>query len=192
MKVIATAVFLMMSAAASAQMGHGARDHSGHSATMTHSSDSAASASAVPTQPGQGAFAAIQEIVEILESDPSTDWTVVDIEALRQHLADMNNVTLGADVTSSETDGGMRFVISGAGEVSASIRRMVIAHAATMNGGGDWTFSAEPTEIGAILTVGVPPSDLPKLKALGFIGVMTRGMHHQEHHLMIARGHHPH
>ena len=31
-----------------------------------------------------------------------------------------------------------------------------------------------------------------KLKALGFIGVMTVGMHHQEHHLMIARGMHPH
>ena len=35
-------------------------------------------------------------------------------------------------------------------------------------------------------------SDELKGYALGFIGVMTRGMHHQEHHLMIARGQHPH
>ena len=33
---------------------------------------------------------------------------------------------------------------------------------------------------------------LALITALGFIGVMTRGMHHQDHHLMIARGEHPH
>jgi hypothetical protein len=33
---------------------------------------------------------------------------------------------------------------------------------------------------------------LPRLKALGFIGLMTLGMHHQEHHLMIASGRGPH
>ena len=51
-------------------------------------------AGAVATQPGQGAFAAIQEIVEILAADPKTDWSKVNIDALRQHLIDMNNVTL--------------------------------------------------------------------------------------------------
>ena len=69
---------------------------------------------------------------------------------------------------------------------------MTSAHAATMNGVGGWTFQAEQTEDGANLTVLVPPQDLTKLKALGFIGVMTRGMHHQMHHLMIARGEYPH
>ena len=47
-----------------------------------------------PTEAGQGAFAAIQEIVAILEADPDTDWSKVDIDALRQHLVDMNAVTL--------------------------------------------------------------------------------------------------
>jgi hypothetical protein len=37
-----------------------------------------------------------------------------------------------------------------------------------------------------------PAKDDAKLHGLGFLGVMTRGMHHQEHHLMIARGEHPH
>jgi len=27
-----------------------------------------------------------------------------------------------------------------------------------------------------------------KLSALGFIGVMTLGMHHQQHHWMLAKG----
>ena len=35
------------------------------------------------------------------------------------------------------------------------------------------------------------PADEAKIRALGFIGVMTRGMHHQQHHLMIARGQSP-
>ncbi|RTM12059.1 MAG: hypothetical protein EKK33_18550, partial [Bradyrhizobiaceae bacterium] len=51
-----------------------------------------------PTQPGQDAFAAIQEIVQILEADPHTDWSKVNIDALREHLVDMSNVTLAAQV----------------------------------------------------------------------------------------------
>ena len=45
-------------------------------------------AAAGPAEPGQGAFAAMQEIVAILEADPTTDWSKVDLPALRQHLAD--------------------------------------------------------------------------------------------------------
>ena len=148
--------------------------------------------SSMPTQPGQGAFAAIQEIVGILEANPKTDWSKVNIEALRQHLIDMDNVTLRAEVKSDPVDGGMRFIISGVGPVKELIQRMVMAHAATMNGLGKWKFSAAETSEGAILTVLVPAMDTTKLRAMGFIGVMTRGIHHQVHHLMIARGDNPH
>src|SRR5215475_4151224 len=51
------------------------------------------------TMPGQDAFGAIQEIVEILQSDPKTDWSKVNIDGLRQHLIDMNEVTLHAAAT---------------------------------------------------------------------------------------------
>ena len=149
-------------------------------------------AGSLPTEPGQSAFAAIQEIVALLEADPTTDWSKVDIEALRQHLIDMDNVTLRADAKSEPIDGGMRFTITGTGLVKDSIQRMVMAHAATMNGVGDWKFTASMTDTGAILTVLVPAKDSAKLIGLGFIGVMTRGMHHQMHHLMLARGQDPH
>ena len=76
--------------------------------------------------------------------------------------------------------------------VKELIQRMVTAHAATMNGVGEWNFTATATEAGAILTVVTPSKDTEKLRGLGFIGVMTHGMHHQEHHLMIARGNNPH
>jgi len=145
-----------------------------------------------PTQPGQGAFAAIQEIVEILEADPKTDWSTVNIDALRQHLVDMNNVTLAAEVKAEPVESGMRYVVTGNGPVTDSIRRMVTAHAATVNGAGGWTFKAADSEGGAVLTVVVPAQDIQKLRGLGFVGVMTHGMHHQQHHLMIARGDNPH
>ncbi len=69
---------------------------------------------------------------------------------------------------------------------------MVLAHAATMNGVDGWTFEAASIEGGASLDVRAPPKDVDKLKGLGFFGVLTLGMHHQMHHLMIARGLSPH
>ena len=159
-----------------------------HHAMMKAADDAAIT----PTQGGQGAFAAIQEIVAILDADPKTDWSKVDIETLRQHLIDMDAVTLRAESKSEPVDGGLRFVVTGAGPVRDSIRRMVVAHAATMNGVNGWRMSATEIDDGATLTVIVPPVDTAKLSALGFIGVLTRGMHHQMHHLMLARGESPH
>ena len=163
-----------------------------HDGSMTMRGEAHAHMGAVgpasPAQSGQSAFAAIQEIVAILEADPATDWSKVDIDALRQHLVDMNAVTLSARVARTSVDGGFRFDVTGDGPVADSIRRMVLAHAATMNGWDGWTFAAEPRDDGASLTVKAPPQDAAKLQGLGFFGVLTLGMHHQMHHLMIARG----
>ncbi|MBI2720484.1 MAG: hypothetical protein HYX36_17235 [Rhizobiales bacterium] len=147
----------------------------------------------VPQEPGQSAFAAIQEIAEILQSDPATDWSKVSLEALRQHLIDMNNVTLYAVVTDRPVQGGMTFVVSGEGSVRDSIQRMVMAHAATMNGVDGWKLIAAKTSEGADLTAN-PPANVPvdEVRGLGFIGLLTLGMHHQTHHLMIATGMSPH
>lgn len=148
--------------------------------------------SSVPTQAGQGAFAAIQEIIAILEADPNTDWRKIDIEALRLHLIDMDNVALHAEAMEEATVDGMTFTISGDGAVRDSIRRMVKAHAATMNGVEGWQFSTAVIPNGAQLTVLVPVADVARLRGLGFIGVLASGMHHQMHHLMLARGEDPH
>jgi hypothetical protein len=177
---------VLIPVAAHAQSGH--RHHTEEGSAASDASRPASK----PTRSGQAAFGAIQEIIEILEADPATDWSKVDIEALRRHLIDMDLVTLRAEVRSEAVEGGMRFIVSGVGPVKDSIQRMVTAHAAMMNGVGDWTYSATATEAGAILTVVSPPHDIVKLRGLGFIGIMTRGMHHQHHHLMIARGHNPH
>jgi hypothetical protein len=150
-------------------------------------------AGGVPNETGQATFAAIQEIVTLLDANPATDWAKVDIEALRQHLIDMNNVTLGAVVEAAEMEGSVRFSVSGDGPVRESVRRMVMAHAVTMNGFDGWKFAAESSDSGAVLTVSPPDqASMVKLRALGFIGMMTRGMHHQQHHWMLATGMGPH
>jgi len=148
---------------------------------------------AMPTQPGQGAFAAIQEIVAMLDADPNTDWSKVDIDGLRRHLVDMNNVTLHAEVTTTPTEKGVRFVVTGTGPVRESIRRMVKAHAETMSGVNGMIIVTKDYPEGAVMTFTVENlADLPKLEGLGFFGIMTIGMHHQAHHLMIASGRAPH
>ena len=104
----------------------------------------------------------------------------------------MSNVTLAANVKNEFIDGGMRFDITGEGSVLDSIRRMTAAHAATMNGVDGWKFEAAEMEGGASLTVHPSAKDIDKLHGLGLFGVLTLGMHHQMHHLIIARGENPH
>ncbi len=160
-----------------------------HGQPMNHR---AREASPAPTEPGQSAFAAIQEIVGILNADPKTDWSKVNIDALRQHLVDMNNVVLAAEVKDVPVGSGMRFDVTGEGPVRDSIRRMVSAHAAAMNGVDGWALEAAEIDGGESLTVLLPDKDAAKLRGLGFFGVLALGMHHQAHHLMIARGQSPH
>lgn len=151
----------------------------------------AETAASAPREPGQAAFAAIAEIVDILRSDPETDWSKVDIAALRRHLIDMDAVTLRADVSARPVPDGAAFdVTAEASDVIGAIRRMVAAHAQTMTGANGMTMTAERIDGGARLTVTGPKTDM--IRGLGFIGIMTIGMHHQAHHLAIARGDAPH
>jgi len=170
-----------------------AAQHGGmhHTPGMAHHAHAADAVGGALTEGGQSAFAAIQEIVSQLMADPETDWSRIDVEALRQHLIDMDNVTLRARVRSHEIDGGARFeAISEDAGVTGSIRSMVPAHAATMDGVEGWTMRAEEIPGGAALTV--TGADPERIRALGFIGVMTVGMHHQAHHLALATGQDPH
>jgi hypothetical protein len=165
--------------------------HEGHMPAMEETG--AVQGGASPREPGQSAFAAIQEIVTLLDADPQTDWSTVDIPALQRHLIDMSNVTLQAKVQSTPVDGGYRIVLTGEGDVRDSIRRMVSAHAATMSGVRGFSYETEATSDGAVMIVRAgDPAELQMLEGLGFIGVMTLGAHHQEHHLAIASGHSPH
>ena len=159
-----------------------------------HSQQSAASGT--PTMPGQDAFATIQEIVQILQSDPKTDWSKVNIDALRQHLIDMNEVTLHAAAAQRMTDKGIEITVTGEGRTLEAIKRMVPAHVSELREIG-WNAKSEDLQNGVKLTVLASEAQpLTKLKALGFMGIMVQGGHHQPHHLMMVTGqfdmHRPH
>lgn len=138
-------------------------------------------------QPGQSAFAAVAEVVALLVADSATDWSRVDIEALRQHLIDMDEVTLRSTVRAEPVPGGARFVVTGTGRTVGAIRRMATAHAGTIE--SPWHAVVEARAGGVTLTVTSSVArDEARIRGLGFIGLLTVGEHHGAHHLAIARG----
>lgn len=145
--------------------------------------------------PGQDAFAAIAEIVRILELDPATDWSTVDLERLRQHLIDMNEVVLRAVVTPTTVPGGLSMEITGSGRTTQAIRAMIIPHAAELDGQPAWSATTALTGDGVRLTVVArDPSDartVARIRGLGFAGLLVQGGHHGPHHLAMARGERP-
>jgi len=146
---------------------------------------------ATPTMPGQDAFGTIQEIVRILEADPKTDWSKVNLEALRQHLIDMSEVTLKANAVTKLIDGGIEVTVTGTGRTVEAIQYMVPAQAhqvdqTHLNG---WSAKTEPLPNGVLLTVtSGDPQQVQHIRGLGFIGFMASGSHHQAHHLAMAKG----
>jgi hypothetical protein len=116
--IIATGAVLAASAIVRAQ------DHS----RMDNAEHMHGAGTIVPTHPGQEAFGTIQEIVRILEADPKTDWSKVNIGALREHLIDMGEVTLRARSNERPLNNGIEITITGEGRTLAAIQRMVPAH----------------------------------------------------------------
>ena len=144
-----------------------------------------------PDMPGQAAFGAIQEVVEILEADPATDWSKVGIATLRQHLIDMDEVTLRAAAVERAIDDGIEISVTGEGRTLQAIQRMVPAHAQELTRIG-WTAATEDLPNGVKFSVTTSDSKrVVKLRALGFMGIMVLGTRHRSHHLMMAKGEFP-
>lgn len=150
-------------------------------------------AAVTPTLPGQDAFGTIQEIVRILEADPTTDWSKVTLAALREHLIDMNEVTLKAAAAERTVDGGIAIEVTGNGRTLDAIRRMIPAHARELDQLPGWRARTEALPDGIQLTVtSADPKEVARIRGLGFIGLLVSGGHHQPHHLAMARGQHFH
>lgn len=144
------------------------------------------------SETGQSQFAAIAEIVTMLRDDPETDWAQIDIDALRDHLVDMDNVTTKAVVETTVSNLNVTFAVIGDGPAAASIQRMVLAHSPMLQQATSWSVTAEERPDGATMHVQLQSMDqMNEVKGLGFFGLLTIGAHHQQHHLMIAMGHSP-
>ena len=159
---------------------------------MPHGPMAPGSAVGEPTLPGQDAFGAIGEIVRILDADPQTDWSTVDLERLRQHLIDMNEVVLRAEAKASPIAGGLAMDVTGTGRTEQAIRAMVVPHAAELDQTSGLAAKVEPIPGGVRLTVtardAADARAVARVRGLGFVGLLTLGAHHQPHHLALARG----
>lgn len=168
-----------------AAMDHGTMDHAAHLAAMK-------GCQPLPTMPGQAAYAAIGEVVRLLKTDPTTDWSRVNIEALRQHLIDMDDVTMHAAVRQRNVAGGAEMDVTGTGRTAAAIQRMVTNHAMMLGQGSDYRTAAVTIPNGVRLTVtarnGADSRMVAQIRGLGFAGLLTEGDHHASHHLALARG----
>ena len=162
-------------------------DHAAHLAALSKCGGP------VPALPGQSAFGAISEVVQLLKADPNTDWTKVNVEALRQHFIDMDEVTLRAAVTQRNVPGGILIDVTGRGRTEDAIKRMAVAHTKMLDAGTEYRASAVARPGGARLTITAKDASDARLvtviRGLGFAGLMTEGAHHGPHHLAIARGH---
>lgn len=158
-----------------------------HTPGMSHDAPAA-----MPKEGGQAAFASIAEIVRLLDADPRTDWSKVNVEALRQHLIDMNEVTMRATVRAEETAGGAIFTVTGTARTLDAIRRMTMSRAATGTPDGSVKMSVVEISGGVRFTaLAGTPTDaraVARIRGLGFIGVVALGDHHALHHLGIANG----
>jgi hypothetical protein len=106
-------------------------------------------AAGTPALPGQDAFGAVAEVVRLLEADPNTDWSTVDLERLRQHLIDMNEVVLRSEVKSSPAPRGLVMDVTGVGRTEQAIRAMIVPHAAELDRMSEWVAKTEPIPGGA-------------------------------------------
>lgn len=179
--IVATAVaaFAFMQPATAQQMDHGSHDaHAAMSEAVKR-----------PAEAGQSAFAAVAEIVALLEADPHTDWSMVNIAALREHLVDMDNLFLRAEAEQTVKGNTVTITITGKDETLRAIQAMVPAHAAELAKIPGWSVTAQTTDDGAVLKVSSQDeADVARIAGLGFFGLMATGAHHQPHHLAIATG----
>lgn len=166
-----------MSSAACAQ-------HAGHTGQ-----GSAQSGATLPNERGDATFAAIAEIVQILGQDPETDWSRVDIKALRTHLVDMSVLTSEATVVTEAISIGIEMQVSRSGRAGEAASRMVPVHGPVLAAETGWTSEVSISDEAITWTVTAPTkAQAQQIKALGFFGLMATGDHHRAHHIALAKG----
>lgn len=165
-----------------------------HSTMMNHKHNTETSDRAL-TEAGNDAFGTIQEVIKKLNADPNTDWSKVNLEALRQHLLDMNDMTLNVDVISQKPiPNGLEVIVRPTTDRAAlALERVFKAHPAQLKKDTGWSMKVVKNNGQYTLTtISDNPKDAVKIRGLGYIGLMAYGDHHQRHHWSMATGKNPH
>ena len=186
MKTLQFLIYLFLLAAPAALIAQNQ-----HTAGMDHGHDNGSGL----TEAGNDAFGTIQEVILFLENDPHTDWKKVNIEALRQHLTDMQDMTINIQTRETKNvPGGFRTTVTPTiPRALAALDRTLAAHPAQLEKETGWKMSVNKKDGKFIIQVtSDKPSDVDKIRGLGYVGIMAYGRHHQPHHLAIASGENPH
>ena len=147
------------------------------------------------TEPGNDAFGTIQEVVRKLRENPHTDWSRVDLEALRQHLVDMDSFTKHvSEISKRNIKSGVELEVRADSEAaSQSLARALSAHPRMIKDEFGWDITVSGKGPVYQMRVTSPrPQDVEQIRGLGYIGIMALGQHHQMHHWIIATGGNPH
>lgn len=147
------------------------------------------------TEAGNDAFGTLQEALQQLLSDPQTDWSKVNMEALRQHLADMRNLTLGIEIVrQTPLKNGLEIILKPHNpRVSESLDRVFAAHPAQLRKETGWEMKTRKQNGEYQITITTRnQTENAKIQGLGYIGIMAWGNHHQSHHWMMVKGMNPH
>jgi len=163
-----------------------------HTKGMSHTSQDTEKAL---TEAGNDAFGTIQEVIKKLESDPNTDWSKVNIEALRAHLSDMQDMTMNIEVLSQKNiPNGMEATIKATNpRAYEALKRVFMAHPDQLKRDTGWDMKVEESnQKFTIKTTTSKENEINKIRGLGYIGLMAYGAHHQPHHWMMATGKNPH
>lgn len=147
------------------------------------------------TEAGNDAFGTIQEVIKKLDNNLNTDWNKIDLEALRKHLQDMNDMTLNIEVISqTPIANGLESIVQPTTKrASFALERVFAAHPVQLKIDTGWDMKViKNNNQYTLVTTSENPEDIPKIRGLGYIGLMAYGNHHQPHHWAITTGDNPH
>ena len=143
------------------------------------------------TESGNDIFGTIQEVVQKLEANPDTDWSQVNLEALRQHLIDMKAFTEEVQVlTKDRIKNGVEITVRPQSERAVqALKKLFSMHPDMIKKEKGWDMNAKQDGDNWIITCTTDDeTEVEKVRALGYIGLLAEGTHHQLHHWMIATG----
>lgn len=146
---------------------------------------------------GNDAFGTIQEVMYKLQEDPNTDWSKVNLEALRKHLIQMEDMTFNVNVLEqSHIKDGLKIrVMPTTKRSSSSLKDIMQAHPRMLkmeSGFNTKIVYDKEYDVYTLFVTTKNKKDIDQIRGLGYIGLMAYGKHHQPHHWSMATGANPH
>ena len=160
-----------------------------------HSQHQSRTVSGGLTESGTDMFATIQEVIGKLEADSDTDWSKVNLEALRQHLRDMFEFSYNVDVISQQPiEHGVKIVVKPVTvRAEQALDKVLAAHPMMLKMETGWDMqSSKANGEYQIIASTTKASEIDKIRGLGYIGLLAIGNHHQPHHWAMTKGKNPH